>query len=34
MKVGSGAGDLSIMGDAQRLFMMAQIDENAFAAVE
>ena len=35
MKVGSGAaGDLGLMGETQRLFMMATEDENAFKAVE
>jgi hypothetical protein len=34
MKVGAGAGDLGLMGETQRLFIMAQQDEDAFAAVE
>ena len=34
MKVGSGAGDFGLMGETQRLFIMAQRDEDAFAAVE
>jgi hypothetical protein len=32
--VGSGAGSIGLMGETQRLFLMAQQDENAFAAVE
>jgi hypothetical protein len=34
MKVGMGAGSMDLMGETQRLFALAQQDENAFAAVE
>jgi len=34
MKVGSGAGSVGLMAETQRIFILAQQDENAFAIVE